>query len=370
MTVIRVKGFQIFSDRYGKKRCYHRKTGTAVDLKKHPLGSAGFFSECERISLMLREQVPTAGTLGHLILEYRKSPSFLDLSPTTQADYLKVFDYLKPIVLFPLVDFDSTLIIRIRDKAFETRKRRFANYVKQVLSLLFSFAVDRGIMTLNPARGLKNIKRDKTAPRANRPWSDEERFVVLKELEWHLRIPVALCMYLALTESDALDVPKADYNGKVISGHRSKTGVPYYWFIPDELKKILDTAPRHGAKTIAANSRGKKWTASGFRASWRKEKLRLEKEGKIGEGLTIHGLRHTMANLLREEGRDDRSIADALSQKTTTMAQHYSRGADLRRNMKLVKTTVDRAEVKRIKVSNSKGKSVKPKSDELPKPLS
>ena len=27
MTVIRVKGFKIFDDRHGHKRCYHRKTG-------------------------------------------------------------------------------------------------------------------------------------------------------------------------------------------------------------------------------------------------------------------------------------------------------------------------------------------------------
>ena len=37
MTVVRVKGFQIFRDRYGQWRCYHRKTNTRVDLKAAPL---------------------------------------------------------------------------------------------------------------------------------------------------------------------------------------------------------------------------------------------------------------------------------------------------------------------------------------------
>ena len=36
MTVIRVKGFQIFADRHGKMRCYHRATRIAVDLTKSP----------------------------------------------------------------------------------------------------------------------------------------------------------------------------------------------------------------------------------------------------------------------------------------------------------------------------------------------
>ena len=44
MTVIRVKGFQIFRDRHGRLRCYHRRTHTAIDLNKAPIGSAEFFA--------------------------------------------------------------------------------------------------------------------------------------------------------------------------------------------------------------------------------------------------------------------------------------------------------------------------------------
>lgn len=38
MTYIRVKGFQIFTDRHGKSRCYHRVTRHKIDLNKAPLG--------------------------------------------------------------------------------------------------------------------------------------------------------------------------------------------------------------------------------------------------------------------------------------------------------------------------------------------
>ena len=43
MTVVRVKGFKIFKDRHGRKRCYHRKTGEKIDLAKAPMGSAEFW---------------------------------------------------------------------------------------------------------------------------------------------------------------------------------------------------------------------------------------------------------------------------------------------------------------------------------------
>jgi len=53
--------------------------------------------------------------------------------------------------------------------------------------------------------------------------------------------------------------------------------------------------------------------------------LRLEKAGQIEPGLTLYGLRHTVAVILRECGFDERTIADPVE-----MARHYARGADLR----------------------------------------
>jgi len=61
--------------------------------------------------------------------------------------------------------------------------------------------------------------------------------------------------------------------------------------------------------------------------------LRLERAGKVGPSLTLYGLRHTVAVILRECGFDERTIADALGQKTIAMARHYARGADLKPKM-------------------------------------
>ncbi len=349
---VKISGFKRYKDRHGKLRCYHRNSGTPIDLEKYPFGSAEFLGECERIAL--RNQIIPArnGSLKVLVTEYRRSPAFTELAESTQKDYLKVFDYLQPLMQLDVKDFTRTSIVQIRDKAMEKHKRRFANYVRQVFSLLFSWGIERGYLDSNPAKGIKSIKRPKDMQRANRPWTDTERFVVLDDLDWHLRIPIALCMFLALTETDALEVPKDAYDGSVISGKRGKTGVPYHWPVPIALKRLLDDAPRHSSATLAANSHGKSWTASGLRASWRKEKLRLEAEGKIGPGLTIHGLRHTMANRLIEEGRDDRTVADALQQKTTVMARHYSEGANMRKKMEGVTKTIDESEERRRDLSN------------------
>jgi integrase len=70
---------------------------------------------------------------------------------------------------------------------------------------------------------------------------------------------------------------------------------------------------------------------AGFRCSWAALRKKLEKEGRIGSGLTLYGLRHTVAASLREASLDERSMADALGQKTIEMARHYAKGADLTR---------------------------------------
>jgi integrase len=347
MTRVRVKGFQIFPDRRGKMRCYHRKTRTPVDLETALLGSAEFFAECARIAEVTRlVGPPKPGTLGLLIEEYRASQSFLDLAVRTRADYQRCLDYLKPIADTPLVRFDRGLVVRIRDKAATKRGRRFANYVKAVLSILFAWGAERNYVRANPAEKVKNIRRRKGAPEANRPWSDEECHAVLDAAPTHMRPAIALMMFTGLGPKDALRLPRSFFKHREIATRRSKTGEPVYWPAPSALIAILNETPTHAAVTLCANSYGRPWTESGFRASWGTVRKNLKQEGRVAPGLTLYGLRHTVAVILRECGCDERTIADALGQKTIEMARHYAKGADLKRKMRGVVRELD-AEVNR-----------------------
>jgi len=334
MSRVRVSGFQIFKDRHGKPRCYHRKTRIAVDLMKAPLGSAEFFSECARIAARTKVAQQKPGTLGLVIAAYRAHPAFTDLAARTRSDYQKVFDYLKPIADTPLARFDRPLVVRIRDKAAASKGRKFGNDVKARLSGLFSWGSERGFITSNVAAGIKDIRRKKGVPDANRPWSDEEREAVVGAMPAHMLPALALMMFTGLGPKDVLTLPRNFHRPGEIATKRAKTGEPVFWPVPAPLSAILDAAPRHNATTLCANSEGLPWTDSGFRASWRPIRLRLEAEGRIGRGLTLYGLRHTVAVILREAGHDERTIADALGQKTIEMARHYAKGADLAPKMR------------------------------------
>lgn len=363
MAAIKLRGFKIFKDRHGKPRAYHRKTGAAVDIAKFPIGSAEFFAECQRIAaLSTKSRVEVRpGTLGLLINKYRASSAFLDLAPRTQADYQKHFDYLKPISDVALTAFDKPLVVRIREKAAQKHGRRFGNYLKATLSVIFGWGSERGYISSNPASGIKALPRPKNAPRANRPWSDQERHAVLDAAPPHLKPAIAIMMFTGLGPKDALTLRRSQYNDGAISTQRAKTGEPVFWPAPKMLEQILKNAPTHSATTLCASSSGRPWTLDGFRTSWGRVRDDLEKTGAVRPGLTLYGLRHTVAVVLREAGHDERTIADALGQKTIEMARHYSAGADLVEKMTLVSKSFDAEMSKRgTKVSNLTKKSVKP----------
>src|SRR5262249_22104126 len=143
-------------------------------------GSVEFFAECARIAELTKAAGPAKpGTLGRLITEYRSNSAFVDLAPRTRSDYQRCLNYLTPIADTALVKFDRGLVVRIRDKATARHGRRFGNYVKALLSIVFAWGAERGYVTFNPAENVKNVRRQKGAPEANRPWADEEREAVL-----------------------------------------------------------------------------------------------------------------------------------------------------------------------------------------------
>jgi hypothetical protein len=98
----------------------------------------------------------------------------------------------------------EALVVRIRDKAATKYGRRFANYVKAVLSILFAWGAERDYVRTSPAEKVKNIRLQKGTPEANRPWSDEECHAVLNAAPAHMRPAVALNdVYRSRTEGRA-----------------------------------------------------------------------------------------------------------------------------------------------------------------------
>ena len=350
MTIIRIKGLKQYRAK-GRWYAYHRKTGIRL---KAEFGTAEFIAELAALERKLKTKEALPGTLGMLLSSYRGSPTYADLAAATQQGYARMMNILQPLNDMPLVDLTPMFIAGLRDRLAEKRGRRLANYVMAVVSVACEHGKEHGILRDNPVKGVKRLRRARNAPQANRPWTQDERRVVLDTLPQHLRVPVALGMFTGLRKGDVLALTKTAVRDGHIWRRTNKTGHEVSLPIHPDLARILKSIPKNDAVTIATTSRAKPWTTTGFNASFIKAIAKLAEQGLVQSGLTFHGLRHTVGTLLIEAGNDIDTVRRWLGQKTLAMAIHYSETADTSARMKSVIGGFDPLGSKqRTKLSNS-----------------
>lgn len=306
-------------------RAYHRPTGTPLTA---PYGSAEFFLELNRLNRVTEKRATArAGTLLSVWEAYRE-PAFKTLAVATQRGYEKYFKLLEPFYQAPIKEIDAATIAEIRDQLFVEKGRRTANYTMAVLSVVFGFAVERGIVRANPVKGIRRVRKQKGTPRANRPWMAHECRIVIERAPMQIRLPLALCMFTGMRKRDALTLsPEAiDPQGR-LTFETSKTEETVSVLPHPLLRSMIDTRPHPDAKTLSVTLDGETWTSSGFDSVWSRFKGDLEREGLIEKGLTIHGLRHTVGGMLADAGCDPDTIRRVLGQKTLHMALLYSERA-------------------------------------------
>jgi integrase len=314
----------------GRIYYYHRASGVRL---RSEFGTPAFFLELDRLNAA--PPAPNAqnkpGTWGALVAAYRCSPEFARLADRTRSDYQKVLDYLAPIDAMPLPQLDGPAVIAIRDRAFRQKKWRFANYVLQVLCTLLNWGRPRRLApAVNPAAGIDKIPRPRDKPRANRPWTASECAAVIGTASGGLRLAIALGMYAAMRIGDATRVTWSIYDGAALEWRQGKTGDEVWVPAHRDLRILLDQAPRP-ATTIVTGARGRPLTEAGLAKSFRTLILGLERQGKIGDDLTFHGLRHTAGKTLADLGADPRMIQALLGHRSMAASLHYSDAADRRR---------------------------------------
>jgi integrase len=329
MTIVRVKGVKRYRSK-GRWYYYHRLTGTRL---KAEFGTGEFFAELAALERRVKREKALPGTLGMLLASYRASPAFVDLAASTCRGYLKMMDIIRPLEEMPLAELTSPFIAGLRDKLATQRGRRTANFVMAVVSVACEHGKEQGLIAQNPVKGVKRVRRPRGQPKANRPWMRDECRTALDNLPAQLILPVALAMFTGLRQGDVLSLKK----NAVREGHiwrvTGKTGQEVSLPVHPRLGAIIASAAPHDAITLTASSNGTPWTSDGFRASFNKAMRRLEGDGKVGTGLTFHGLRHTVGTMLIEAGVELDIVRRWLGQKTLAMAIHYSEGANTAEQM-------------------------------------
>ena len=145
-----------------------------------------------------------------------------------------------------------------------------------------------------------------------------------------MRVAIALGMFAGMRGGDVVRVGWSAYDGQNIEWRQRKTSDPVWLPADYRLRAILDETPR-AATTIVAGAAGRPWAEATLRKEFRQLILRLERERRVGTGLTFHGLRSAAGKNLADLGADVRAIQAMLGHRSTAMAIHYSSEADRRR---------------------------------------
>lgn len=349
MTKVRVPGVKVYTSK-GILYAYDRATGTRL-TPPHALGSPEWWQALQEARARnAAEPVERPGTWGALVTSYRASPRFTkDLAPRTRKDYLAVLDYLAPLHDVALPRWTRSFVAGLRDKAQTQKGRRFANYVLSVVSVVFAHGIEFELAATNPVRDVRKLRRPKGEARANRPWSPEEWQIVTEAAPPELLAPILLGGVLGYRQGEALAAGRESWNRTTgtLTRVSAKSGKVVVVKAPEVVVAALQRLPAHNAATLLVNSRGQSWAENGFRGSFFRLIRTLEAAGRVADGLTFHGLRHTAATQMRRLGFDTRTIADMLGQETEGMAAHYSREADLEPKLRGVVTKLDEENRKR-----------------------
>ncbi len=245
------------------------------------------------------------------------------------------------------------------------------------LSEVFRINRPEGHIDQNYIDGTIKKKRPNDLQDTNRNWYWKEISFVFEHGKPHIVQALTLMLWTGLDPTDAIELEKNQIEDGVIYRNRNKTGGDGAIPISKHLQETLDQIPAHDFEQVLISTKGDPWTYNGFSTVWHRERARLIQLSKdfparyefevLAKDLTLKGLRHTLATIVREEGFDERAIADVLGQKTTSMPRHYSKNARLARKNKKTMKAVNKAFERDSNLSNHSKKVSKPKKSKSQK---
>jgi len=177
---------------------------------------------------------------------------------------------------------------------------RTADYMFAVFARVLSWALDRGLISVNL---LERHGRVWKGSRAEHVWTDVDEARLLAVASPQIALAFMLALWSGQRQGDILRLGWSAYDGKFIRLRQSKTGVRVTIPVGAPLKAMLDATPRTSTVIVTSEDH-RPYTSDGFRASWRKT---CERAGITG--LTFHDLRGTAVSRLAKSGASEIEIA-------------------------------------------------------------
>lgn len=333
---VKLQGLNIVRAR-GKWYVYVRGTGATL-LRGFEGSKAALFKRLAMPDMMATynakrqrnlNQTYEDGTLGALVAWFQKDcPKWDTLSDATRRDYLAAFKYLAPEFDAPLDTINQVSLYEVRDRAVKDKWPRFADQMMAALSSMFSQAVKRGKMPMNPAKGLD--KAHKSDPNSNREWGAAEWRDAIALAPPEIKTPLMIARYAGFRGQTIATLQWKQYEphpatGKCLKVVARKNSEPVRIPATPELQAYLDGLSRTSLN-IAVRNDGTPWVDEKQMQTAVSHFLRgIEGKSAVEAGATLHGLRVTYATEMRREGSDVGDVAAALGDRSHRMGEHYTR---------------------------------------------
>lgn len=258
-------------------------------------------------------------SLGWVLGQYRQSPDYLNLRPSTKRTYEQAFDRLHAYAHESISGLSRRHILKIRDDLSETPAA--ANAVLTAIGVVCRFALDRELIEIDPSQGIKRLKLGEW-----RRWTDDELMQFYQSSYEAMRRVMILALFTGQRRSDLCRAVWTDIEAGGMKVVQQKTGAKLWVPLHPTLSQHLTEWRRDTSTvTILAHSDRKPWQPHNLSRAFANETNRLKMDG-----CTIHGLRKTAAAKLAEAGCTTRQIMAITGHASLSEVERYTREADQR----------------------------------------
>lgn len=251
--------------------------------------------------------------LSTWIVLYKASGEFRELAERTKKEWLPWLDRIADqFGSLSIRQFDRPQI-RLRIRAWRDKWRetpRTADFAKQVLSRVLSYAEENGALSTNPCRAIGNLY---STDRSDIIWTREDldHFCKANEDKPDVIHALKLACLTGMRQSDLLRLSWGHVGAHAIematgkSKRRRKAVAP----LTADIRALLaEIKKARTATTILTNSRGQPWR--GFNSSWTKAMADAWPEGR---DLHFHDARGTAATNYFRANFSIREIAETMA---------------------------------------------------------
>jgi len=331
------KNVSKFTDIRGKVRWRFRRKGQKAVYLPGGYGSPEFIRAYEdavanRPAHASQRVLP--GTIAELVQGYLSSSDYRLLADNTKRTYRYHLERFKRAN----GDKSSKQITQhsLRDKLDGmAHQPATANIFLKVMKAMCRYGLERGLLKVNPAQGVKRLK-DKTDGIGT--WSDVQiaQFEKRHPVGTKANLALRLLLYTAQRRSDVVRLGRQHEKAGAIHMRQHKTGAWLILPIVPELREAFNKTPCEGLAYLQTEL-GRPFSLAGF-GNWFRS--RCNEAGL--RNISAHGLRKAAARRMAEAGKSSHEIMSITGHRSLGEVERYTRAASQERLAKTAATGLKR----------------------------